>query len=230
MLFSAFQWEIGGLFLIFVALWVFWEKRWGVYAGAAMLTFVLLMLTFFWYPGWIMPFLRASWNGFRAGFGFSTHDYLAQLWPQFGNILGWVLTAILIVAIIYEWRIARHAPFNHFVWVVCLTMAATPLLGQSVEMDHLFPLTMPIVMVVIISRERWKKLGVGIAFVILLFFFGLPWLVFVQGVPKGVGLSKDDILFLFWPVFSVLGLFWVRWWMIRPPRTWLDRFTQKERG
>jgi hypothetical protein len=230
MLFSAFQWEIGGLFLLFVALWVFWEKRWRVYAGAGMLAFVLMVVSFLWYPGWLLPFVRASWNSFRAGFGFSTHDLLAQLWPQFGGTLGWVLTAVLIVALGYEWRTARGMHINHFIWVVCLTLAATPLLGHYVEMDQLFPLTMPAMLVVMISRERWKKLGDGIAFLLLWFFFGLPWLFFIQGVPEGIGLSTDETLFLFWPVFTVLGLLWMRWWMIRPPRTWLDGFTKKERG
>jgi hypothetical protein len=228
--FSAFQWGIGGLFLLFVALWVIWERRWRVYAGAGMFAFVLLVLSFLWYPGWVLPFLRASWNSFRAGFGFSTHDLLDQLWPQFGGILGWVLTAILIVALGYEWRAARGAHFNHFIWVVCLTLGATPLLGYNLELDHLFPLTMPIMLVILISRERWKKLGDGIAFLLLLFFFGLPWLLFAQSVPEGIRLSKDEILFLFWPVFTVLGLLWVRWWMVRPPQTWLDSFTPKERG
>jgi hypothetical protein len=227
---AAFQWEIGGLFLLFVALWVIWERRLRVYAGAGMFAFVLLVLSFLWYPGWVLPFLRASWNSFRAGFGFSTHELLDRLWPQFGGILGWVLTAILIVALVYEWRGARGAHFNHFFWVVCLTLGAAPLLGYNLELDHLFPLTMPVMLVIMISRERWKKLGDGIAFLLLLFFFGLPWLLFAQGVPEGIRLSKDEILFLFWPVFTVLGLLWVRWWMVRPPRTWLDGFTPKERG
>lgn len=230
MVVSSFHWEIGALFLFFVTLWIFWEKRWRVFAGAGMLAFVLLVLSFFWYPGWVLPFLRASWNGFRAEFGFSSHDLLDQIWPQYGSLLGWVLTAILIVALGYEWRAARHAYYNHFIWVVCLTLGATPLLGHHVEIDHLFPLTMPIMLVILISRERWKKLGDGIAFLLLWFFFGLPWLLFAQGVPEGIGLNKDEILFLFWPVFTLLGLLWVRWWMIRPPRTWLDSFTQKERG
>jgi hypothetical protein len=195
-----------------------------------MLAFVLLVVSFLWYPGWFLPFLRASWNSFRAGFGFSSHDLLDKLWPQYGDILGWILTAALIVSLGYEWRAARGAHFNHFIWVVCITVAATPLLGHNVEMDHLFPLTMPAMLVVMISRERWKKLGDGIAFLLLWFFFALPWLLYIRGVPAWIALSKDEALFLFLPVFSVLGLLWVRWWMIRPPRTWLDSFTQKERG
>ncbi len=230
MLFSAFQWEIGGLFLLFTTLWVFWERRWRVFAGAGMLAFVLLVLSFFWYPGWFMPFLRASWNSFRVGVGFSTHDLFVQLWPQFGDILGWVLTAVLGITLFYEWRAARQEHFNHFIWVVCLTLAATPLMGYHVEMDHLFPLTLPIMFIVLVSRERWKRFGDGIAFLLLWFFFGLPWLLFLGDAPQWINLDKEEILFLFWPVFTVLGLFWVRWWMIRAPRTWLDHFDQRERG
>lgn len=228
MVFSALQWEISGLFLAFVALWVFWERRWRVYAGLAMFAFVLWVLTFFWYPGWVLPFLRASWNSLRVVFGFSSHALLVNIWPQFGDILGWVLTALLVVTLGYEWRAARHKHFNHFIWVVCLTWAVTPLIGHHLELDQLFPLTMPILLVVMTSRERWKKFGGGIAVVILLFYFGLPWVLLIQGMPETSGLGKEAILFLFWPVFSIFGLFWMRWWVIRAPRTWLDSLTQKD--
>lgn len=228
MVVSAFQWEIGGLFLVFVTLWVFWERRWRVYAGAGMLAFVLMVVSFLWYPSWILPFVRAAWNSFRVGFGFSSHELLVKLWPEYGDILGWVLTAVLVVALGYEWRAARNAPYSHFFWAACLTLAATPLLGQPVEIDQLFPLVLPIILVVVVSRERWKKLGAGIAFLMLLFFFGLPWLIYFQGIPEALLLDKDEVLFLFWPAFTVIGIYWVRWWMVRPPRTWLDGFAYKE--
>lgn len=228
MAFSSFQWEIGGLFLIFVTLWAFWERRWRVFAGAGMLAFVLLLVSFLWYPGWTLPFLRAAWNSYGAGFGFSVHSLLGELWPQFGSTLGWILTAVLVLVLGVEWMAARGKHFSHFLWTTCLTIAVTPLLGQRVELDQLFPLTLPIMLVVMISRERWKKVGDGVAFLLLWFFFGLPWILYFQGVPEGFGLSMEQFLFIFWPVFSVLGLLWARWWMVRPPRTWLDRFAYKE--
>ncbi|MGB7873603.1 MAG: glycosyltransferase family 87 protein [Anaerolineales bacterium] len=222
---SAFQWEIGGLFLLFSFFWVFWEKRWRVLTGAGMLAFILLVLSFFLYPDWVWPFLRAAWNSARIGFGFSVHDILGQLWPLYGSTLGWILTAVLIVTIGYEWRAAR-GDLNRFVWASCLTLTATPLLGQNVEMDQLVPLTLPVMLIILISRERWRKLGNGIALLLLMFYFGVPWLLFTQGAPQSIGLKDDQVLFLFWPVFAFLGMYWVRWWMIRPPRTWLDRATE----
>ena len=108
-------------------------------------------------------------------------------------------------------------------------LAAAPLLGYPVEMDQLIPLMLPIMLVIVYSRERWLKLGNGIAFFVLLFFFGFPWLLFIKGVPQSFGLQADQVLFLFWPVFAVVGLYWIRWWVIRPPRTWLDSLQLKKR-
>lgn len=226
---SSFQWEIGGPFLLFIVLWVVWERRWRVFSGVAMLSFILYAITLFIYPGWVMPFWRAAWNSLRTGFGFSTHEILGALWPDYGSTLGWVLTAALVIALGYEWRAARDAKSHRFVWAAFLTIAVTPLLGQRVQMDQLVLLSMPLMLIVAVSRERWRKFGIAIVFMILLFFFGLPWLLYTQGAPQGIGLTGEELLFLFWPVFVTIGLYWMRWWIIRPPRTWMDNFAQRER-
>ena len=93
-------------------------------------------------------------------------------------------------------------------------------------MDQLVPLTFPVMLVVLISRERWRKLGTVVALLLLLFYFSIPWLLYTQGAPQEIGLQDEEVLFLFWPLFTFLGLYWIRWWMIRPPRTWLDRATE----
>lgn len=220
---SGFQWEAIGPFLLLVVLWVYWERRWRVIIGGAMLGFILLVISFFLYPGWALPFLRATWNNLRTGFGFSTHEILVQLWPDYGGMLGWILTAILVFGLGYEWFETRGADFHRLIWATSLTLAATPLLGIRTEMDRLVLLTLPVMLIIVISRERWRKLGNGIALFLLLFFSGVPWLLFAQGAPQNIGLQTDEVLFLFWPLFTVIGLYWMRWWMIRPPRTWLDQ-------
>ena len=230
MLVASFHWEMGGPLLLFVLFVVFKQRRWRVLAGAGMLGFILLAFSFFLYPGWIMPFLRASWNSFRAGFGFSTLEILMHLWPEYGRIAGWTLVAVLIVALGYEWGAAWKANQQRFTWAACFTLAATPLLGFHVELDQLVVLTIPLMLVVVLSRERWRKIGSGLVVLLVIFFFGLPWYIFAQGLPWQIDLTEGEFMFLFWPVFAVLGLYWVRWWMIRPPRTWLDQELQTERS
>ena len=223
MVLSGFQWEVGGPFLLFIVLWVVWEKRWRVFFGAAMLAFILLVVSFFLYPGWVISFLRATWNSIQVGYGFSVHEILDQIWPTFGSALGWILTAVLVVLLGYEWAGARGADSHRFIWAICLTFTATPLLGFRVEMDQLLFLTLPVILIVVVSRERWSKFGNGAAFLLVLFYFGVPWLLYTQGAPQWIGLPDGEILFLFWPLFVFIGLYWVRWWTLRPPRTWLDQ-------
>jgi hypothetical protein len=228
MMLSSFLWELGGPFLLFIVLWVFWERRWRVFIGAAMLGSVLLVISFFLYPGWVLPFMRAAWNSFRVGYGYSVHTILVHLWPDFGSTIGWVLTVVLLILLGYAWNEARGASHRRFIWAICLTLAITPLLGFHVELDQLVLLTLPIMMIVLVSRDRWRKFGSTVAILLLAFFFGVPWLLVMQGVPQGFDLSVDEVLFLFWPASSLIGLYWMRWWMIRPPRTWLDQVGKME--
>lgn len=50
---------------------------------------------------------------------------------------------------------------------------------------------------------------------------GLPWLLYLGYLPT-LRFSTAETLYLFLPLFTLLGLYWMRWWMIRPPRTWMD--------
>lgn len=218
---AAFQWEMGGPFLLFIVLSVFWARRWRVLGGAGMLLFVLLVVSFQLYPGWLLPFLRAAWNNLRADFGFSTREIFGHLWPGFGNTLGWTLTGILVVALGYEWERSRGANFQRFIWTAALTLASAPLLGFRSELDNLVPLLFPAILFLVTVRERWKRIGDGLAVILLTAMTGLPWL-FYLGVLPALRLSTPETLYLFLPLFTLLGLYWMRWWMIRPPRTWMD--------
>ena len=221
---ASFQWEISGPFILFVFLWVYWEKRWRFFAGVAMLGFLLFAISLFIYPGWFFPFLRASWNSIQVGYGFSVHGIVEQYWPMYGNLLGWGITIALIILLGYEWRATRGADFQRVIWAICLTVAATPLLGIPIEIDQLVFLTVPVILVVLIARERWRKIGFGIFLGLLLYFFGIPWFINVQGIPFKTKLTVEEITFLFWPISTFIGLYWIRWWMVRPPRTWLENF------
>jgi len=223
---SSYYWEIGAPILLFVLYIVLRQRRWRVLAGAGMLAFILLALSFFFYPGWFLPFLRASWGNFRSGIGFSVLEILSHVWPEYGRSLAWVLIAGLVVALGFEWNAALKAYSQHFVWAACLTLAATPLLGFHVKMEQLIILLVPLLLVLILLRERWMWIGAVLAVLFIAIFFGLPWYLYVYDLPWQIDLSRDELLFLLWPVLAVLGLYWMRWWAVRPPRTWLERATQ----
>lgn len=219
---SAFEWQVGAPFLIFIIVSVYWEGRWRVYISAAMLLFILLAISFLLYPGWIIPFLRATWNNLQAGFGESTREVFVFFSPHYGEVLSWVLTAILVILLGYEWSESRGANFQRVVWVACLTIAMTPLLGFRTEAGNLVVLLFPFITVLLRVGERWKSTGKFLMGLMLAASVGLPWYI-VSGQSRFPAEMNRYILFLFLPIATVLGLYWIRWWMIRLPRTWVDQ-------
>ena len=219
---SCYHWEVGGPFLILVLLRAIHERRTRVLAGFAMLTAYLLVISFLVYPDWLIPFLRANANNLRADFGYSTHTILSYFWPDIGGRVAWGLTILLLSALVYEWTIARRSDARRFYWASCLSLAATPLLGFRTEMENLVVLALPLALVFATTYERWRRFGGFLMVLLLLGVLALPWAIYFFAIPRFAQIA-EQILFLSYPVIAVIGLYWIRWWAIRPPRTWFDR-------
>jgi len=218
---SLYYWEVGAPFLLIIFLRIIYEKRNRVLSGFFMLSMVLLVISFLGYPNWILPYLRAGSNILRADFGFNIHDVLTDLWPSYGGPLAWIFLAVLIIALGYEWTMARKGEPRRFYWAACLSLAAAPLLGFRTEMEHLSVLVIPLTLVFAIIYERWRKYGAGLTYLLLLFVLAAPWTAYFFAFDR-LGAMAQEITFLFLPLFTIIGLYWIRWWAIRPPRIWTD--------
>lgn len=216
---SMYYWEAGLPFLLLAAWRVYKQGRLRVFAGFFMLSFVLLAVSFFLYPDWIIPYLRAGMNNLRADFGYSIQSVFAQLLPPHGGRLAWVFIGVLVIVLGYEWSAAHDADFRRFYWACCVTLAATPLLGFRTGIGHLAVLVIPLAYFFSIVHDRWRRAGNLLIVLLLLSAFLFPWLLYFFA-PAG-NLSQQ-VVFLFFPFFTVAGLYWMRWWALRPPRTWVD--------
>ncbi len=219
------HWEIGGLFIFLVVLRVFYQKRWRVFSGFFLYTFSLVVLSLFARADWIFPFVVGLLANLRAVYGFSAGAAFIHLWPEIGSRLGWALTGLVLVVLGFEWVAARSSDFRRFYWTACLTLAATPLIGFRTEIENLVVLLIPLAFIFAIVRERWKA-GYWLSGALLASILAAPWILFLGGflAPQ----LRDDLIFLFLPVATVIGLYWIRWWAIRPPQTWTERVTRSE--
>jgi len=219
---SLFKWEIGSLFLLLIFWRIFSEKRWRVLAGFGMALFVLLTISFLIYPGgnWIFPILTAILAVVRSDFGITTAVVFARLWPEYGARLAQIVTIITAIVLFYECYKAYNADFRRFIWVACLTLAATPLIGFRTEMSNLVVLFPGLALIFAAAVERWR-IGYWLSGLLLFIVFIIPWSLFARAYVLG-STRAQDLLFLFYPIFVITGLYWTRWWFLRPPRTWLD--------
>lgn len=223
---SVYYWEVGLPYLVLI-IWLSYRKNRGrVFAGFGMFSFALLALSFLLYPGWLIPALRAGVNNFRTGFGFSTITVLDRVLPDYGKTFAWGLLVLLVLILGYEWNASQYGDSRRVYWTACLTLAVTPLLGFRTGLENLAVLVIPLALVFSIVHDRWKRAGTFLMLLIFGLLFAGPWTLyyfFFSGFNELTGIT----LFLFLPVFTVIGLYWIRWWAIRPPRVWADSVSNK---
>jgi hypothetical protein len=170
-----------------------------------------------------MPFIGGLISHISYHPALTPGGILASWWPAIGPRLGWALTGLMLVVLLLEWRDVRHKDFRHLLWTSSLTLVGTPLLGIPVIPQDYVMLFFPLVFFISMLAERWSRPGRwGVAGLVLLaIFFGF-WIIAAGPFLPGSPAALAGVLALVFPALLVIGLYWMRWWAIRPPRTWSD--------
>jgi len=217
---SFFKWQVGLLLVVLVVWRVFDEHRWGVLAGLAMAIVILGIVSFLLYPAWLLPFLVSTVGELRAEYGLTARQAMQSVLPASSLFASRALAVVLSILLIYEWWSSRRGSFRRFIWLSLLALAVTPLLGIRTEIANLVVLVPSTVLVSAAAVSRSRR-GAWMAIFLAIAVFGLPWLLLVRVLQVG-NAQIAGLLFLFYPLAAVLGLYWTRWWFTRSPRTWLD--------
>ena len=217
---ASFKWETALLLFIFVVIGVYLSHRWHVFAGYVMVWVVLGGVAYLLYSTWGWPYLRSVTANLRANDAHTLTKYLSAWMPDSGENLSLLIVSILLLVLVLEWFAAlRSNDFRRVVWAAALSLAVTPLAGFSTTFANLAPLVFSFVVILPFAWERWEKrpyLGLSI-FVFL--FFAFPFLLRWQLTDWFLA---DALNYLLLPALTLLGLYWIRWYVVRPPRTWLD--------
>jgi len=207
----------------FVLIWSGVNRRWALFTSFIGSLSLLVLATSLLLPdGWLIQDLRQVAAYIGSSRGGSPGAIFSYWLPGIGKQLGWVLTVFMIGILFWEWRSAFKNDFNRFFWTVCLTLVITNLIGIHNSTVNFVALIPALVLVLAIWDERWGHLGrwlVVLSSVCL--FIGL-WALFFFGARSGIIPDLNTFLYLALPFFLLFGLYWVRWWAIRPPRLPLD--------
>jgi hypothetical protein len=217
-----FKPDIAGVLVLFFFFWAVYHKRGRILAGFFLTLIFLMAVSFLVLPDWFMPFLRGMISRQSFHPGFNPGNVLTSWFPGLGQRLGIALTGILLVILFHEWRDTRNKDFRHLLWTASLTIAMTPLLGMRSTLQDYVMLFFPLIVLLSILAERWSHPGRwGVAGFVLVGFFIISWMVIACRF-----LSPDVRWVNTWtmtfPFLLTIGLYWMRWWAIKPPRTWRD--------
>jgi hypothetical protein len=218
----AYQWEVGGLFFIFILVFVLLNHRWGVLAGLGMALFVMLAVSFLMNAGWGLPYIRAVLSTWYRGGNLNAGYILSTWFPDLRFPLGPVVSIGLAIVLFIEWFEASNQNFRRVVWAAALSLAATPLMGLPIFSSNHVVLILPFILILALVWERWQRFRLLRILLLLLFVLGIPFAMYARVVSVYDPLVLNLIAILP-PVAAILGLYWMRWWLVHSPRTLFER-------
>jgi hypothetical protein len=218
----AYQWEVGGLFFLYVIFFVFMNRRWGVLAGLGMALFVLLVVSFLTNSGWGLPYIRAILSSWYRGENL-TLDYILSTWlPNLRFPAGAAFSLVLAILLFMEWWDSADAHFRQVVWAASFSLAATPLMGLPIFSPNHVVLILPFILILALVWERWPRYRGPRVVLLLLLVLLVPYGLYYRVVTVYDPLTLDLISVLP-PTAAILGLYWMRWWVLRSPHTFFGR-------
>jgi hypothetical protein len=227
--FSTIKPQMVVVLIVFILLWSASQRRWVLFWSIIGNTLLLAALVSLFLPNWV-------WQNLVQIFAYpnytlpTTPGEIFTVWmPGVGKRLGQVLSVGMIVMLIFEWQAAWRKEFRWMFWTACLTLTATQLIGLPTATENYLILFPALIMVFSAWDDQWGPIGrILITLSYLLLLFGVWWL-FLATLERGEQPIQGLIMFFPLPVFLLAGLYWVRWWVLRPEQPLLDRLRYSKR-
>ncbi len=213
--------------VLFILLWSISRRKavlvlW-FFITLILLTVVSLLLS----PGWLLEYVRLLFHftdNFPPG---NLALIFSTISPALGKQLGWLVSGFMALILLIEWYLALRKDFRWFLWTVCLTMVISQWIGIPTIPANFIELTLPMVLISALLSERWAHGGrwasVVIALILLLWQWAVLYMDMVGSQP-----SMQLNLLLPLPVVLLVGLYWVRWWAVKPRRLLIEELRLSE--
>lgn len=216
--------------IVCLLVWAMARKHWRLVAWFAGVMVMLVMIGLLFLPSWPLENLREvlRYPGYNPP---GTPGAAFAVWlPARGMLLGRILSVLLILMLLFEWlnAIRRRDQLPGLFWTVSLTLVASQWIGIQTDPGNFIVVFPALVCVAVTLEERWRRLGRGLVWVMLLVIGVGGWWIFLSTVQYGAQPQQSPVMFFPLPALLLILLYWVRWWAIRPPKVLFDRIAEKE--
>jgi len=220
--------QLSLLISIYMVLHAIFQKRWRfvIWFGGTMT--ILILISVLLLPDWMLQNLREiiRYPGYNPP---GTLQAALKIWfPAFGKRLGTGFTIFLSLLLLAEWVFSRRGGYRAFLWCACLTLVVSQWIGIQTDPGNFIILYPALALIFSTLSERWKRAGEIISLgIMLLLLLGL-WAFFLATVEYGAQPQQSPLMFLPLPGLLIPGLYWVRWWVIRPGNIMFEWLSNQE--
>lgn len=178
-------------------------------------------------PDWILQYLRIL-NKFTQNFPPGSPWYLFKNnWPGLGKQLGWLVSGVLAIILLVEWWLALKKDFRWFFWTVCLTIVISQWIGIPTIPANFIGLILPIILISAMLTERWPRGGDWAAVLLCVAIFIWEWALYWLDINSSQPAMQINLLIPL-PLALLIGLYWVRWWVIKTRRLLVEELKLSE--
>lgn len=226
--FSTIKPQVVALFIVFILFWAVANRRWKLVGWFFGILALLVATASLLIPDWILQNLREilRYPGYNPP---GTLGAALAVWlPDAGKRIGWAVTGVLSLVLLLEWNMARRANFRGFLWAACLTLAASLWIGIQTDPGNFIVAFPGIVLTFSLWDKRWRVGGKKIIYAFSAVLMVGIWATFLATVEYSYQPIQSPVMFIPLPLALFVMLYWVRWWAVRPPSTWMDSIYELE--
>jgi len=218
---TAIQPQMTILVIVFTLIWAASKKYKTLHLWFFMTLISFSIIGHFLVPGWIVQYLKLIYS-FSENFPMGNPGVLfIDLWPGLGKQIGWMLTGISVVILIIEWFFAIRKDFRWFLWTACLTMVISQWIGIPTIPGNFTGLILPLILISAMLTEHWSNRGQWISVLLAFIIFAWEWAILINDLNSPQpGMQLNLLLPL--PLILFIGLYWVRWWAIKPKQLLIE--------
>jgi len=212
------------LIIPFVLWWSFSVHRMELFWSVVLSSGVFLLASLALMPAWPLEWVRqlVEFPQYTASLG-SPITIITRSMPGIQNPLNFFFFTLVGVYLLVEWVLVWGKDDRWFLWTAMLTILVSNLAGYRTGTTN-YVLFIPVMIIIFQALEqRWRPSGGILVFFLLALLFAGLWLLnfsLSDSIREAAGMALPV------PFLCLLGLWWIRWWYVRPPRVLLDEITR----
>ncbi|NIS79401.1 MAG: DUF2029 domain-containing protein [Anaerolineales bacterium] len=211
--------QMAVLFIPFVLIWAVSVKRWRLLLWAAGSMVTLVVSSIILMPDWPLRWIWQIMDYAQYTKPGQPISIIASAFPDISRALTLGLTVIFLLYLAWEWVSAWQKDFRWFQWTAGLTIVLTNIVAFRTATTNYVVMLPALCLIFGNWIKRWGRRGtIAVLLAVLILGVG-QWVLFFSTVQ---GNDESLIMYLPMPFLTLLGLWWVRWWSIRPEKLPLE--------